>query len=82
VETAGFNNGSWLDAALPHSDALHLTERFQRLNFGSMDLNLTIDDPKAYTKPWKAATVHFRLMPDTEIIEHLCENEKDAEHLR
>jgi hypothetical protein len=82
VETAGFNDGSWLDAALPHSDALHLTERFRRLNFGSMDLDLTIDDPKAFTKTWKAATAHFQLMPDTEIIEHLCENEKDAEHLR
>ena len=81
VETTGFNDGSWLDAALPHSDALHLTERFHRLSFGKMELDITIDDPKAYTKLWKAPTAHFDLLPDTELIEHLCENEKDAVHL-
>jgi len=81
VETRGFKDGSWLDQALPHTDALHLTERFRRRNFGSMDLEITIDDPKAYTKPWKSTTVHLKLLPDTELIEHLCENEKDAPHL-
>jgi hypothetical protein len=44
-------------------------------------LEVTVDDPKAYTKPWKSVTVHFELLPDTELIEHLCENEKDAPHL-
>jgi hypothetical protein len=81
VETGGFKEGSWLDQAYPHTDALHLTERFRRLNFGNMELEITIDDPKAYTRPWKSATVHFKLLPDTELIEHLCENEKDAPHL-
>lgn len=46
-----------------------------------MELDVTINDPKAYLKPWKAALVRFELMPDTELIEHLCENEKDASHL-
>ena len=82
VESAGFNDGTWLDnGGHPHTDALHLTERFRRVNFGNMELDITIDDPKAYTKPWKSVTVHFILMPDTELIEHLCENEKDAPHL-
>ena len=44
-------------------------------------MDVVIDDPKAYPKPWKATTVHFELLPDTELIEHLCENEKDAPHL-
>jgi len=44
-------------------------------------MDITIDDPKAYLKPWKSATVRFNLMPDTELIEHLCENETDASHL-
>jgi hypothetical protein len=44
-------------------------------------LEVTINDPKAYTKPWKSVTVPFVLLPDTELIEHLCENEKDAPHL-
>jgi hypothetical protein len=82
VQTTGFNDGSWLDnGGHPHTDALHLTERFRRRNFGNLELEVTIDDPKAYTKPWKSVTIPFVLLPDTELIEHLCENEKDAPHL-
>jgi hypothetical protein len=82
VETAGFNDGSWLDnGGHPHTDALHLTERFRRRNFGSLELEVGVDDSKAYTKPWKSQIVHFKLLPDTELIEHLCENEKDASHM-
>lgn len=83
VDSAGFSDdGTWLDnGGHPHTDALHITERFRRPNFGTMEMDVTINDPKAYTKPWKSATVRFNLMPDTELIEHLCENEKDATHL-
>jgi hypothetical protein len=83
VEAAGFKDpGTWLDnGGYPHTDALHLTERFRRPNFGTMQLDVAIDDPKAYSKPWKSATMHFKVLPDTELLEHLCENEKDAPHL-
>jgi hypothetical protein len=82
VDTTGFNDGSWLDnGGHPHTDALHLTERYRRPNFGSLELDITVDDRKAYTRPWKSVTVHFVLLPDTELIEHLCENEKDATHM-
>jgi hypothetical protein len=82
VDTAGFKEGTWLDnGGHPHTDALHITERFRRPNFGTLELDVAIDDPKAYPKPWKSATIHFKLLPDTELIEHLCENEKDAQHL-
>jgi len=82
VETAGFKEGTWLDnGGHPHSDALHITERFRRPNFGTLELDVAIDDPKAYPKPWKSATIHFKLLPDTELLEHLCENERDAQHL-
>ena len=82
VETTGFNDQSWLDnGGHPHTDALHLTERFRRRSFGKMELDVTVDDPKAYTKPWKSVTIQFDLLPDTELIENLCENEKDAPHL-
>jgi hypothetical protein len=82
VETAGFNDQTWLDnGGHPHTDALRVTERFRRRNFGSMEMDVAIDDPKAYLKPWKAATIRFELLPDTELIEHLCENEKDVPHL-
>jgi hypothetical protein len=44
-----------------------------------MEIQLTVDDPKAYTKPW-TLTMQFQIMPDTELIEDVCENEKDAQH--
>jgi hypothetical protein len=57
-----------------------MTERFGRLNYGNMEIEVTVDDPKAYTKPW-TVTVHHRVMLDTELIEFVCqENEKDAAH--
>jgi hypothetical protein len=78
AETAGFREGSWLDnSGHPHSDALRTTERFHRLNFGHMNVDVTIDDAKVYTRPWNAATMHFTLKPDTELLEHFCENNKD-----
>ena len=83
VETAGFKEGSWLDnSGHPHSDALKLTERFRRLNFGRMELVVTVDDPKVYTKTWTSDTLRFNLQPDTELLEHLCENNRDLDHLQ
>ena len=83
VETSGFRgDGSWLDnSGHPHTDALKLTERFRRVNFGQLELDVTIDDPKAYTRAWKADTIHFNLQPDTELLEHLCESNKDLQSL-
>jgi len=81
VEVGGFKEGSWLDnVGHPRTEQLHLTERFRRLNFGNMDLDVTINDPGAYVKPWNAPTIHFKLMPEDELIEHLCENNRDIEH--
>jgi hypothetical protein len=83
VETAGFKEGSWLDNnGHPHTEALRLTERFRRVNFGRMDLDVTVDDAKAYSRPWKSDTIHFLLQPDTELLEHLCENNRDADSLQ
>ncbi|MSV35957.1 MAG: hypothetical protein EXQ47_10235 [Bryobacterales bacterium] len=80
VETTGFNEESWLDGlGLPHSDQLRVTERFQRLTAGRLQMEGTIDDPKMYTKPW-TFKVDFNLIADGDIIEYLCENEKDAAH--
>ena len=81
VDTIGFNDQTWLDTSgYPHTEALHTTERFVRRDFGHMDVLVTIDDPKAYTKPW-SPTLHLALMPDTELIEHICENERDGSHM-
>ena len=81
AETIGFNDKSWLDnSGHPHSDALRVTERFHRPDFGHLDIQVTFDDPKAYTKPW-TVTLPFDLYADAEIIESICENEKDREHM-
>jgi hypothetical protein len=81
AETVGFNDKSWLDdPGHPHSEALRVTERVQRRDFGHMDIQITFDDPKAYTKPW-TATIPFDLYADTELIESICENEKDRPHM-
>jgi hypothetical protein len=82
VQSAGFRDLGWLDVeGSPLTDAAHVTERFHRPDFGHLDIEVTIDDPKAYTKPW-TVTVHQRIMVDTELIEFVCqENEKDAPHL-
>jgi hypothetical protein len=78
VETAGFKEGSWLDnSGHPHTDALRTIERFRRVNFGHMEVDVTIDDRKAYSRPWKSDTMRFTLLPDTELLEHLCENNRD-----
>ena len=81
VETVGITDRHWLDdSGYPHSDALKITERIRRSDFGRMDIEFTFDDPKAYTKPW-TAKVGFDLMPDTELLEYVCENERDAPHM-
>ena len=63
------------------TEALHVVERFRRTDFGHMEIQITIDDPKAYTKPW-TFTEQMRLLPDTELMEAICnENNRDLEHL-
>jgi hypothetical protein len=84
VDTRGFNDKTWLDTqkGRPASDALHVVERFRRPKFGDLEVVATIDDPKAYAKPWTTTTQHFKLQPATELIEFICsENEKDRPHM-
>jgi len=83
VETAGFNDRTPLDAmGHPHSDALHLTERYRRRDFGHLDVEMTFDDPKMYTKPFTIKVPHD-LLADSDLFESYCdENEKDRAHLK
>ena len=77
VESSGFNDNVWLDnAGRPATEMLKVTERFVRKNFGQMDIEITIDDPKTYTKPW-SVTQQLAFQPDTELLEYICnENNK------
>jgi hypothetical protein len=82
VESAGFNDRTWLDlTGHPHTEALRVTERFRRLDVGRMRLDMTFEDPKTYTRPWTIA-VDVQLVPDTELLEYICnENEKGRDRL-
>jgi hypothetical protein len=83
VDTVGLNDKSWLDAfGHPHSEDMRVTERFHRSDFGHMEVQITVDDPKTYTKPF-TIKLNVRLLPDTDLIEHFCaENEQDLKHLK
>jgi len=81
VDSMGFNDQTWMDdSGLPHSDALRTSERFRRRDFGHLDLRITFDDVKNYTKPW-SVDITFNLLADTELIENICENELDGKHM-
>jgi hypothetical protein len=78
VTTAGFNDRAWLDSAgHPQTESLRITERFHRRDFGHMDFEMTIDDPKVFTRPFTVKTERL-LAPDTDLLEDVCENERDA----
>jgi hypothetical protein len=81
VETAGFNEKTLLDVAHPHSDQLHVIERFRRRDFGHLDVDMTFDDPKMYTRPFTIRVSHT-LLSDGDIFEMYPENEKDCAHIR
>jgi len=82
VETAGFNDKTSFDLiGHPHSDALRITERFRRHDFGHLDVDMTFDDPKFYTKPFTIKVPHT-LLADADIFETFCENEKDSVHIQ
>jgi hypothetical protein len=82
VESNGFRDDQWLDArGNPLTSAAKVTERFRRPNFGSMEIEITINDPQAYTRPW-TVLVKQTAVPDTDLLDSVClENEKDVPHL-
>jgi hypothetical protein len=82
VETNGFRDGMWLDrSGSPMTDAAKMTERFRRVNYGNLEIEITVDDPKAYTAPWTVTLKQFIVL-NTELLEYFCQdNEKDTPHL-
>jgi hypothetical protein len=80
VESTGFNDQAWLDSAgHPQTESLRITERFRRRDFGHMDFEMTIDDPKVFTRPFTFKAERL-LAPDTDLLEDFCENERDRAH--
>ena len=82
VTTTGLRDGGWLDIwGTPFTDAATVTERFRRVTFGTLETDITVDDPKAYTKPW-TVRVNQRLAVDQELIEFICnENQRFTTYL-
>jgi hypothetical protein len=81
VTTAGYNDRTTIDlAGHPHTEALRMTERYHRRDVGHLDVQVTLDDPKAYARPW-TLPMEFTLIPDGQLIEYVCENERDKSHL-
>jgi hypothetical protein len=82
VDTVGFNDRTWLDhAGHPHSDQLHVTERYTRPDAGRLSVQITIDDPVAYAHPWSVTEVS-RALPTRDLHEYICsESNKDVQHL-
>jgi hypothetical protein len=82
VETNGLRDGTWLDRnGSPQTDAAKLTERFRRVNYGRVDIELTVDDSRAYTRPW-TVTLTQRLVLDADLLDYHCnENEKSMQHM-
>ena len=82
VDSIGFNDKFWFDfAGHPHTEKLHVTERFTRTDLGHLNYETTIDDPGAYTKPFTMIG-HSQLMQGEELMEYICsENNKDVPHI-
>jgi len=85
IETKGLNDRADLGTtpgSLRTTETLHLTERFHRPTFGSLELRVTFDDPQTFSKVWTTRAVWFKLLPDTDFIENICDNEKDAQRIK
>ena len=82
VQTTGFRDDVWLDVeGSPLTGTGKITERIRRVNYGNLEVEVTVEDPKSYTKPW-TVTVKQKILLDNDLIEFVCaENERDAPHL-
>ncbi len=81
VRTSGFRDDMWLDSGgSPLTNAAKVTEKFRRPSYGKLEIEITVDDPKAYTAPW-TIKLNQPLVPDTDLLDYIClENEKDSSH--
>jgi hypothetical protein len=82
VETNGLRDGTWLDRnGSPMTEAAKMTEKFRRVNYGRVEIEVTVDDPKAYTQPW-TVKLNQHIVLDTDLLDYYCQdNEKDAAHM-
>ena len=79
IETIGIRDDMWLDIqGSPVTEAAHVTERLKRINFGVMQVEIAVNDPKAYTRPW-SVTIEMAIQVDTQMLEEIClDDEQDV----
>jgi hypothetical protein len=82
VQTKGFRDDLWIDMnGAPMTSAATMTERLRRPNYGTLEVEITVDDPKVYTRPW-TVSMKQEIMPDTELMDEIClENERSWQHM-
>jgi hypothetical protein len=83
IRTTGFRDDLWIDmSGAPMTNTATMTERLRRPNFGTLEIEITVDDPKVYTRPW-TVSMKQEVMLDTELIDEIClENEKSWQHMQ
>jgi hypothetical protein len=81
IYTVGFNDKSWLGPRFPHTEMLHVTERYRRTDRAHLEIEATLEDPGTFTKPWKQRYTWY-LAPEDDVLEYVCsENNKDPQHM-
>jgi hypothetical protein len=81
IDTVGFNDKSWVGLAYPHTEMLHVIERYRRPDRGHLEVEVTIEDPGTFTKPWKQRYTWY-LAPEDDVLEYVCsENNSDPQHM-
>ena len=77
MESSGYNDRTWLHDGYPHTEALRMTERYRRTDFGHLEIAVTFQDPGAYSKPW-TVPLRAQLAADTELLESVCNENSDS----
>jgi hypothetical protein len=81
IDTVGFNDKSWLGLGYPHTEMLHVIERYRRPERGHLEIEATLEDPGTFTKPWKERNTWY-LAPEDDVLEYVCsENNSDPQHI-
>lgn len=81
VDTVGLTDRTSIDeVGMPHSDALHVVERYRRVDNNTLEIMVTLDDPKTFSQPWETKVTYRAAPANTQYIEYICENNRSAEH--
>jgi hypothetical protein len=82
IDTVGFNDKTWLENGYPHTEKMHLTERWVRKDLGHLEIEFTVEDPGALKSPWTIKKATELAGPDEEVGQYVCtENNRDVPHL-